>query len=525
MAYRHLIFLGISLLNQSLFSQTKQYVHQQIVKERNYHLNNGLRTFVGGKSRTTIKVDLPPNTVAWYYAFTTTKDETGSDLLNLAVQIGTLLLDESGTLAKIKSQIRIPGGTGVLEVYLLDVKNSDLFLNHDEYNYYREGSVDQIRDGIIDIDEFKTGTFYIGLKNPSEIDGIDVRIEVVAIVEEQIQNNSTISSNNNNSYSTTTNIGNDKPTIDDLKKEISYQLLFQQYGAAAEKYIQLVELERTATNYNSIGWCLLLNKQFSRAIKYLSDGIALDNYNLYLQGNIAHAYLLTDDFDKAKEIYLKYKYEKLNSSMTWIEMVKGDFKTFEKRGINSSNFQTILNLLNNEGASQSSNAGAVDSILVVSDSYLLKGEYDNAIQVLEGEITKHWSNKENLKLLYFRIGAAYSKKGEKLLQNGDKTDYKQIYETAVNYYNKTLEIDAGYHAAYNGIANYYITTGNEFLLAADQVPLDKQNEYNDLKTKAIDEYKKAIGYLEQAYKLDKQFAYKNLLNQLYEKTSQKTRIK
>lgn len=50
----------------------------------------------GGKSRTSIKIDLPPNTMEWYYSFTTTEVENGTANLNLAMQLSRMLVDPSG---------------------------------------------------------------------------------------------------------------------------------------------------------------------------------------------------------------------------------------------------------------------------------------------------------------------------------------------------------------------------------------------------------------------------------------------
>jgi hypothetical protein len=81
-------------------------------------------------------------------------------------------------------------------------------------------------------------------------------------------------------------------------------------------------------------------------------------------------------------------------------------------------------------------------------------------------------------------------------------------------------VDPKYDPAYNGIANYYITNGNAYLVAADAMPLEKDKEYKALKALAMDEYKKGIDALEKAWALNKQETYKKVLLALYEKTGQ-----
>ena len=54
-------------------------------------LNEGAWAALGGNSRATIKIYSPKNTMRWYYSFITSPGEDGTELLNLAVQIGVSL--------------------------------------------------------------------------------------------------------------------------------------------------------------------------------------------------------------------------------------------------------------------------------------------------------------------------------------------------------------------------------------------------------------------------------------------------
>lgn len=101
----------------------------------------------------------------------------------------------------------------------------------------------------------------------------------------------------------------------------------------------------TPMDYNSLGWYYLLTKQYLKAIKFLNIGDSIDDTNLYIKGNLAHAYLLTGDIEKAKEIYIKYKGENIKETMSWTQMVYSDFQDFKLRNINSPYFETIINLV------------------------------------------------------------------------------------------------------------------------------------------------------------------------------------
>lgn len=121
--------------------------------------------------------------------------------------------------------------------------------------------------------------------------------------------------------------------------------------------------------YNSFGWNLILSKFYQPASKYLN--LALEKYpkDTYLKGNLAHAYLLSGEFEKATKIYIEnivkidsipwehsegppvitnndYYGKIITDDTTWIKMVKEDFIYFKNEGIHSPYFDSITIILN-----------------------------------------------------------------------------------------------------------------------------------------------------------------------------------
>ncbi|MFN0201841.1 MAG: tetratricopeptide repeat protein [Bacteroidia bacterium] len=117
----------------------------------------------------------------------------------------------------------------------------------------------------------------------------------------------------------------------------------------AEALNNLLTLEEdsvaTANDYNSIGWCFLLTKQYSKAIKYLKKGEKLDEVNLFIQGNLAHAYLLTNEEELAMRLYKKYKGQNINETISWESMVAHDFEKFKEAGISHPKFEEVLQVV------------------------------------------------------------------------------------------------------------------------------------------------------------------------------------
>jgi uncharacterized protein (TIGR02145 family) len=132
--------------------------------------------------------------------------------------------------------------------------------------------------------------------------------------------------------------------------------------------------EKESNFYNSFGWNLILSKFYQPASKYLNLAVAKYPNDIYLKGNLAHSYLLSGNFEKAKKIYIEnilkidsipwepgeeegstnngFNGKIVEDDTTWIKMVKEDFIFFEKEGIQSPYFDSIIKIFNikNENA-------------------------------------------------------------------------------------------------------------------------------------------------------------------------------
>ncbi len=101
----------------------------------------------------------------------------------------------------------------------------------------------------------------------------------------------------------------------------------------------------TALDYSALGSYYLFSRQYDKAIKVLKIGEQLDNSELLIQLNLAHAYLMNDEYSDAKEIYKKFRLQNVTTNESWVSRVKLDFENFRKIGIQNSNFDRILRIL------------------------------------------------------------------------------------------------------------------------------------------------------------------------------------
>ena len=173
--------------------QTKTQKAIKILEPQSFYLNGGAKSMAGGNSRTGFKIDLPQNTVEWYYAFTTEPNKNSNQNLQLEKQL-SYILSASGFTSNIVNLIKIPIGQGLIDIYLTDRRGYNLFFEKDFLGMWKytapghsiEGSTINAKDGKIKIDDIRTGSHFLVIRNTSATTGINIKLEVVAIVEEII---------------------------------------------------------------------------------------------------------------------------------------------------------------------------------------------------------------------------------------------------------------------------------------------------------------------------------------------------
>jgi tetratricopeptide (TPR) repeat protein len=133
-----------------------------------------------------------------------------------------------------------------------------------------------------------------------------------------------------------------------LRNQASDLVKQGKYGDAITKLLVIVvDKKAVVEDYNALGNAYLMTKQFGKAIKYLKEGEKLDNSELLIQMNLAHAYLFNKDFKSAKTIYKKYQSQNVTDSLSWTQKVKQDFLIFEKAGLPNADFERVLRLFDN----------------------------------------------------------------------------------------------------------------------------------------------------------------------------------
>lgn len=167
----------------------REFKPVEVLAMSEHYVNSGSNaTLKGGKSRVTIPVILPPNTQEWYYVFSASREKADVDKVagtfSLMKQL-TSLVDQTQLLSVGVGMLSSPPGGNICDVYLLDFSNSQLFEAKVAYSYFKDGSRENIKSGIIKMPGGAGQTYYIGIKNPDSMYGIQVAVEAVAIVLEE----------------------------------------------------------------------------------------------------------------------------------------------------------------------------------------------------------------------------------------------------------------------------------------------------------------------------------------------------
>ncbi len=137
-----------------------------------------------------------------------------------------------------------------------------------------------------------------------------------------------------------------KSVYDDLRKQAAAFAKQGKQGEAIQKLTTIInDGKATALDYNAIGSCYVLTKQYGKAIKFLKEGENLDDTELLIKLNLAHAYLLNDNYASAKAIYKEYQSQNVTDSLSWTQKIKQDFAAFKKSGIVSNDFERVLKLM------------------------------------------------------------------------------------------------------------------------------------------------------------------------------------
>ncbi len=103
----------------------------------------------------------------------------------------------------------------------------------------------------------------------------------------------------------------------------------------------------TAVSLVSLSHDNILIRRYGDAADAATRASEIDPTNLYAEAFTAHAWLLGGDVDKAKQVYLRHKGQKLWTGGLWEHSISDNFAEFRKAGISDPNMDEMDRLLHN----------------------------------------------------------------------------------------------------------------------------------------------------------------------------------
>lgn len=177
----------LSILSAEAQLIVKERKPVQVMSQQTFFLNSTTRAAFGGKARASLNIVLPPNTVEWYYSFTTTKGEKPKTSVELFSQL-TKLVDPTGMTAVATGAILTMPGSGACDIYVMDKENGAIFIERnsttDMFDYDAASARENFQNGTVRLDNLTSGELTLGFRNRNATEGIAITIEVVAIVED-----------------------------------------------------------------------------------------------------------------------------------------------------------------------------------------------------------------------------------------------------------------------------------------------------------------------------------------------------
>ena len=158
-------------------------------------LHSALHFGVGVESRKYISIQIPPNTVRWYYSFSAKNTQSeANNSKNQSSLLSSLANASTHAVASlVSSGLQKTASSVDCSVYLLN-SSSDInnFLKNNHYSIIkycsREGFV-SAQNVIVDGGHFLEGMQYLAIVNNNWQNAIYVNIQVVAVVQEPITDN------------------------------------------------------------------------------------------------------------------------------------------------------------------------------------------------------------------------------------------------------------------------------------------------------------------------------------------------
>jgi hypothetical protein len=173
-----------------------KYLETETIQNEKYYLNSTSNALLkGGKNRIIVPINLPSNTKEWYYVFSASREEADINstlsTFNLASQLTKFIKEDKGVQDAV-TNLSPPPGANICDIYVIkDDKNANFFKEKEEFSSNLNGSRENFKSGIVNVSDNTKS--YLGIRNPDNLYGIHIAIEIIAVVEKTEKIKETVS--------------------------------------------------------------------------------------------------------------------------------------------------------------------------------------------------------------------------------------------------------------------------------------------------------------------------------------------
>lgn len=272
-----------------------QYEIEPIHSTQSFYLNNSTRADLGtGDNRACLPVQIPINTVEWYYSFSVSKDSSSANLKLYYQLINSF--DPTGISSLAFQAITVPKGQARCNVYVTDYSNGIAFDSNQKSNYFPSASRMNFSHGVVRVKGVSTKELFICFENPAVWKGVTIRVEVDALVKKNQELHSKKTSNDID-YKEKKPASAEK-VIDALEE------LAKSIDKGVQKRKKHKKDQERAKNYWSTGWVFYKSGDFENSIIYTKRALKINKHpGLYF--NLGLSQWSLDQADSSTESYLK----------------------------------------------------------------------------------------------------------------------------------------------------------------------------------------------------------------------------
>ena len=307
-----LLILNVLILNVYSQVTTIKYRSETVLETTKYSLDGGVTAAVNGTSRVILKIQLPANTVKWYYVFSSHSDEVAMNAAAekiKAVSLSTNAVDPTGTTASFAAALFAPSGSEQCNVLVFptydDAKRfedkTELSIIGDDapWEYYPLSSIKAATEGKMVLANSSEETLYLGIQNPSMSSPIKVAIEVIAIVQEV------------------------QEATDD---------------------------EQKGANYGNMGWKCFERGEYDKCLDLSTKAISLNKSLGFVHFNLGLTYLVKDSVMKALDFYNTALVinRKTDTPKSNLEGALNDLSTYMDKVVDKAMLKDIQSLIERE---------------------------------------------------------------------------------------------------------------------------------------------------------------------------------